>query len=142
MPLEFFYFGCFPARNKLVVRQSEKYSLYIVYAALIFFCRRRALRAPLQKRVAAPAVPAILSSVLFVRQTFSALFTRTFRCENTIDTITQNTDKSSENQKIAETCKFAIYCNAPKIAHKKNKIAVWCTVPKLHRKNRVRYNWL
>ncbi len=61
---EFFHFGYFPARNKLVVSksvsQSEKKSLHIMYAALATPFGRRALRARLPKNgVAAPAAPTI-----------------------------------------------------------------------------------
>ncbi len=59
---EFFHFGYFPARNKLVVSQSEKKALHIMYAALLPRFGRRALRARLPKNgVAAPAAPTIIN---------------------------------------------------------------------------------
>ncbi len=69
---EFFHFGYFSARNKLVVRQSgsqsEKKSLHIMYAALATPFGRRALRARLPKNgVAAPAAPTIIDFPMHYR---------------------------------------------------------------------------
>jgi hypothetical protein len=63
MASEFLHFGYFPARNKVrskSVSQSEKSSLYIVYAASLPRFGRRGLRSRLPKKgVAAPAAPTI-----------------------------------------------------------------------------------